>query len=634
MEDEQQSTLKKKISILFQLGKWLDVLKLSESYAEKYGKDMEVDLIRFKSERHLGISVPPQATPPLETEKAAIIENNQPLVLDAEDSVIDNPIVSPLSPPENKLDPDELKISRIAADEIAVGWEDKLAYDPAADESEMVIEDPFADDEPGFSLAPDEPPVILSDLGNADIAESSGGPVPEIVAAIENAAEPGPGEIELDFSNMAAMTIDADPQLTPDVPKTEKPETDFRVKEEAFWEEPARSASGGGAVLEESEEEIGVPAAPAAADEKPQGASILFQDFLEKKAPTRKKIFNFKLALLIILPLAAAVVLWLGLSGKLNFSGGEAQTVNPVPVAKPVLPKRLPLVKKIPPPAPDSEAVEKDKAFDEKFLQASGLFKKGDILKAWALVLEAKKIKMTEPLRLLEEQLAAKIQADEARAKQESQVVQSQWQQESQAYAKAEAENTMAGWQNFLKTNPQRELAFKAEQKIAVLEKKVQENSDQQLLLRIQQLQKIKLRGAYLSLSQADIAAMLRQSGKPPAQSEAHEHGGVKVMLDYATGLMWTLWNKPMAYDKAKWWANRVTAGYGGWRLPTAEEAVSLLQMDRTQYSGLADFAVWTGDTVSDQPRTVWTLKLPAGQFAAAAYNQIFYVWAVRKAGK
>ena len=53
---------------------------------------------------------------------------------------------------------------------------------------------------------------------------------------------------------------------------------------------------------------------------------------------------------------------------------------------------------------------------------------------------------------------------------------------------------------------------------------------------------------------------------------------------------MWTLWNKPMAYDKAKWWANRVTAGYGGWRLPTAEEALSLLQMERAQYAGLAGF--------------------------------------------
>ena len=54
MEDEHQSTLKKKIQILFQLGKWSDVVKLCESYGEKYGKEAEIETIRYKSERHMG----------------------------------------------------------------------------------------------------------------------------------------------------------------------------------------------------------------------------------------------------------------------------------------------------------------------------------------------------------------------------------------------------------------------------------------------------------------------------------------------------------------------------------------------------------------------------------------------------
>ena len=617
MEDEYQSTLKKKISILFQLGKWLDVVKLCESYAEKYGKDMEIDLIRFKSERHLGISAPPPVNQAPETEKAGSEEKKQPLAPGSEEAAADDRAI-PLN----------------VGEEAPVFKQEKIAYDPSADEDDLVITDPFTENEPGFSLAADEPPVILSDRDESESMRIASEPVPEMADAGENQAEIPKEEMEIDFKSLGSMTIDADPQLTPDEPKAEPSAAGILEREEAVWEDLARSISGGADVLEAPAEEIPSPAYKSTADEKPQQTRDIFQEFLEKKSTTRKRIFKFKLVLLIVLPLVAAVVLWLALSGKLNFSGSEAQTVNPASVAKPVVAKRPPLVKKIPLPAPVPEAAEKDKAFDEKFQQASELFKKGDMLKAWAVVLEAKKIKMTEPLRLLEEQLAAKIQADEARAKQESQVVQSQWQQESQAFAKAEAENTMAAWQNFLKTYPQGEFAFKAEKKIAILEKKAQENSDQQLLLRIQQSQKIKLRSAYLSLGQADIAAMLRQSGKPPTQSEAYEHGGVKVMLDYATGLMWTLWNKPMAYDKAKWWANRVTAGYGGWRLPTAEEAVSLLQMDRAQYSGLAGFAVWTGDTVSDQPRTVWVLKLPEGQFPTAGYDQVFYVWAVRKAGK
>ena len=51
MEDDYQITLKGKIKILFQLEKWPDVIKLAEQYNEKYGKDVEVDMMRFKSER-------------------------------------------------------------------------------------------------------------------------------------------------------------------------------------------------------------------------------------------------------------------------------------------------------------------------------------------------------------------------------------------------------------------------------------------------------------------------------------------------------------------------------------------------------------------------------------------------------
>lgn len=634
MEDEHQSTLKKKISILFQLGKWLDVVKLSDSYTEKYGKDMEIDLMRFKSERHLGVSAPRPATQAPATEKVDVTENVQPPKPAAEDAVDEDMIEAPVSPPEEKQSPDDLNVSRTAADEMAVVREDKIAYDPSEESDDLIITDPFAENEPGFSLAADEPPVILTGGDESESLKIAGAAAAEMAEPEEIQAEVPKEEMEIDFKNLGSMTIDADPQLTSDEPKAEPAAVGFAEKAATTWEDFTRSNSGGADVREEPAEKIPSPAYKPAADEKPKRASPPFQELSGNEPAIKKKFFKFKLVLWLALPLAAAVVLWLALSGKLNFSGGEAPTNLPEPVARTVVAKRQPPAKKIPQSAPVPETAEKDKAFDEKFQQASELFKKGDLLKAWAVVLEAKKIKMTEPLRQLEEQLAAKIQADEAQAKQEIQAVQSQSQQESQAYAKAEAENTMAAWQNFLKTYPRGEFAFRAEKKIAIFEKKVQENSDQLLQLKIQQSQKIKLRTVYLSLGQADVAAMLRQSGKPPAQIEAHEHGGGKVMLDYASGLMWTLWNNPMVYDKAKWWANRIAAGYGGWRLPTAEEAVSLLQMNRAQYSGFSGFAVWTGDTVNDQPRTVWVLKLPEGQFAAADYDQIFYVWAVRKAGK
>ena len=64
MEDEYQSTLKGKIKILYQLEKWQDVVKLCESYNEKYGKDVEIDMMRFKSERHMGMTAPAKKARP------------------------------------------------------------------------------------------------------------------------------------------------------------------------------------------------------------------------------------------------------------------------------------------------------------------------------------------------------------------------------------------------------------------------------------------------------------------------------------------------------------------------------------------------------------------------------------------
>jgi hypothetical protein len=634
MEDDHQSTLKKKIQILFQLGKYPDVVKLCESYGEKYGKDMEVDMICFKSERHMGIPAPAPEKPAAETEKAEAARPDQPLVLAPEDRAVQNPavLIESLSVKEEAPALKENDVRYKPADD----EDEPIIGDPFV-ENELVITDPFAPDEPELSLAPDEPPVTVDDHDESPPVEIVSSPALEMDEDTELADEADIEKNEIDLSKFAGMTIDADPDLISMKPQPEPAEPFFVERKEEVLEDLSRSSSGGVDIIEEPARPVPEATFQPEPDEKPLPPSAPFRDFLDQKPAPRRKTVNIKLLLLIILPLIAAAVLWLALSGKLNFSGAEAQPVESEAAAKP--PVKTPLeqpapVKKITPPAEIPKVDETGKLFDEKFKQADELYKKGELLKAWAVVLEAKKIKMTEPLRLLEEQLAQKIRAAEAQAKQETEVVLGQQQLESQAFAKAEADATLAAWQDFLKAYPDGEFSLKAARRLAMLEKKAQEKADQQLMLKIKQAQKIKLRAAYLSISQAEIAPLLRQSGKPPTQFEVHEHGGSRVILDYASGLMWTLWNKPMAYDKAKWWANRVTAGYGSWRLPTVEEALSLLQMDRGQYAGLGGLAVWTGDTVSDQPRSIWVLKIPEGQFTAQNYDQVFYVWAVRQAGK
>ena len=628
MEDEHQSTLKKKIQILFQLGKWPDVVKLCMSYTEKYGKEAEIDMIRFKSERHMGISAP-AAEPPAADVPTAPLEEEQPLLLSSAEQSVEvpsEPESAPLS--ADMTAPDYMK--NMLGDQDGGGEEDKFGVDSFS-EDDLVITDPFAMDEPELNLAPDQPPVVLRQEGDADT-----GDFPRIAALeIDGPADAPPAspgeEDEIDFKNISSMTLDAEPELT----AAEAPAPGAALP--AAEESPADSFSRGeGSVdrVEEPERERATLFAKPEAEEKPQRTASAFQAKGEEKARPRKRFFSPKWALLVVLPILAAVSLWLALTGKLNFSGAEEPTAAPEPAAeRPVVRRPRPKFQ-VAPAAVAPQADEQEKLFNEKFQQAEDFYKKGDLLKAWAVLLEAKKIKTTEPLRLLEELLATQIRADEEQAKQQTQVVQDQWQMESQAFERAAAENTLGAWRDFLKAFPQGEFSARAEKKIASLEKKEQELANQQLLLKIQQSQRVKPRNAYLGLSQGDITAMLERSGRPPTQFEVYEHGGARMLLDYASGLMWTLWNKPMAYDKAKWWANRVTAGYGGWRLPTVEEALALLQADRSQYSGLAGFSVWTGDTVSDQARMAWVLKFPEGRFAAASYTEGAYVWAVRKAGK
>jgi hypothetical protein len=637
MEDEQQSTLKKKIQILFQLGKWMDVVKLCDSYGEKFGKDVEVELIRFKSGRHMGIPAP--AAKPGVEERTAIPQNKvQAHDPAAEYTLVSDPTI-PLIPP-------------IKADELPVVREEKFAYDssPEADdldvgapyaEDELIITDPFADDQPEFSLAPEPPPVSIGEPGITpdDVVFGADELNPE-----SQAPEPSDQEEdgEPDFTNIGSMTIDAEPDLGPSAPgekprpesRPEPQATMFSLEKDKTLDDLSRSI-GSRDDLNEEPRAAGMSAyANPEEGEKARRPAGPLPESPGQKAPGRKKMIGSKLMLLVVLPLVAAVALWLALSGKLDFSGSEEPAAAPQPSAAPPAVKRPRPARPATTPALSPQVIEQEKTFTEKFHQAEELNRKGDLIKAWAVLLEAKSIKVTEPLRLLEEQLAQKMREAEAQARKETETIQNSWEMENRAFAEAEKAGTIAAWRVFVKSYPGGELALRAEKKIAGLEKKEQENSQQLLLARIQQSQKVRLRAAYLNMSQADVAAMTHPGGRVPAQLEVHEHGGEKVMLDFATGLMWTLWKKPMAYDKARWWANRVTAGYGNWRLPTTEEALSLLQMDRGLYAGLADLVVWTGDPVSDQTRTVWALRLPAGQFVAAAHNQMHYVWAVRKAGK
>jgi len=689
MEDDYQITLKGKIKILYQLEKWQDVIKLGEQYNEKYGKDVEIDIMRFKSERRLSKTAPAEenkariTTPKNQAQESSksmdipeIVAEEEPfLLLTADHDTVQKPAMLVMNEipaagqprlVEEKLDNEPFPEANalIITDPFA---EDKPVFGQAPNEpspaaNELIITDPFAENEPVFSLANNEPPVILIDSGKTENVPIQIAPREEEMAIVEESpSEFVNTKIAFDFKSNPIMTFDAEPTLAP-APKAEAIAMQINNEEKKL---PAESLVPDSAVIDEFakagddtsismvkeiapepknesaafqinelEKALTTASLTEMAEEKPQPLSELFNKLLKENPPKRKIAFNFKFFLVLILPLVAAVILWLALSGKLNFDGGAAENVNPVSTVEPPVSIVQKPAQKVTPAVRIPQIDEKEKLVNEKISQANDFIKNGNILNALTVVLEAKQIKMTEPLRLLEELITKKIREDESRAAEQKQSVQSIVQSEEQTYAKAETENTMAAWQNFLLQYPQGEFTALAGNKIVVLQKKAAQKAEQELQLKIQQTQKLKLRSEYMDLSQAELTTALQQLGNPIVQFEQLEHGGEKVIIDFSSGLMWSLWNKPMGFDKAKWWANRIYAGYSGWRLPTVEESLSLLQIDSSLYARLVDFAVWTGDGVSDQAHSIWALRLPQGQFIPEDYSQVYYVWAVRKAGK
>ena len=91
--------------------------------------------------------------------------------------------------------------------------------------------------------------------------------------------------------------------------------------------------------------------------------------------------------------------------------------------------------------------------------------------------------------------------------------------------------------------------------------------------------------------------------------------GGDKFVVDNATGLMWhqSGSDDSMEWDEAKEWVEDLNseegyAGYNDWRLPTVDEAVSLLEPSRTNGDLYIDpvFSnkqryIWTGDMFEDE---------------------------------
>jgi hypothetical protein len=136
----------------------------------------------------------------------------------------------------------------------------------------------------------------------------------------------------------------------------------------------------------------------------------------------------------------------------------------------------------------------------------------------------------------------------------------------------------------------------------------------------IRKLYQTVLRSSYKTLSVSEVQSMANVSIREKKDWGFYGHStinhyynletirGDKVVVDNATGLMWHQNGSDdyINWNKAKKWIKKLNkrgyAGYHNWRLPTLEEAASLLEMNKRNclyidpvFSKKQEW-IWTGD--------------------------------------
>ena len=117
--------------------------------------------------------------------------------------------------------------------------------------------------------------------------------------------------------------------------------------------------------------------------------------------------------------------------------------------------------------------------------------------------------------------------------------------------------------------------------------------------------------------------------------------GYEKVVIDHATGLMWHQSGSERFKDKGKiaeWVDNLNLKGYAGfndWRLPTAEEAASLLESEQKFGDMYVDTVfdnkqpwIWTGDSCGDD--AAWAVSACYGSVFWSKFNEYYCIRPVR----
>jgi serine/threonine protein kinase len=201
---------------------------------------------------------------------------------------------------------------------------------------------------------------------------------------------------------------------------------------------------------------------------------------------------------------------------------------------------------------------------------------------------------------------------------------------DDQAFREAANINTVAAYNAYLEEHPAGRHMDEAIFKITELKEAEQLRKKSRTVPK----RSLFLRPVYKTLSYDDVESMIKknrfyegsynETGKYTSPLEKKVTGGVAVIIDYKTRLMWhpNGSDKDVKFKSTRSWLkslnSRKYGGYSDWRLPTLEEAASLLRRTKNR-KGLyldslfpgAQKRIWTGDRFGSDKH--WVVRFYSG---------------------
>ncbi|MCX6583073.1 MAG: protein kinase [Candidatus Aminicenantes bacterium] len=278
--------------------------------------------------------------------------------------------------------------------------------------------------------------------------------------------------------------------------------------------------------------------------------------------------------------------------------------------------------------AGDSQDIQ----YTRKLKQAQRVFEMGDYEKALQHITEAEKIKPTPEVETLKRQIQEKITEK----------------QDDIVFQKALKTGGAAALEDYLSKYPSGLHAAPAREKMTELNELERKHSEK---IRKWAAAGVTLRSTPQTLDKAAVRAMVKKrgffekyynsTGDFLNHYELQTINNQKVIMDYAAGLMWLQGGSEqyMKYEKVQPWIEELNrrkyAGFSDWRLPTLEEAASLMESQENRDALYIDplFSkdqnhTWTAD-MYDQNRA-WAVDIFGGDFNPVDIDYDSFVRPVR----